>query len=85
MMTGNTHPRLANEDVVNLVVPIPDIEVQQDIAGEVVRRREKARSLRDDAQFLWENAKRKFEEELFGAGSNVERVQKTANTKGGRK
>jgi len=27
MMTGNTHPRLANDDVVNLVIPIPSSEI----------------------------------------------------------
>ncbi|MBI3538016.1 MAG: restriction endonuclease subunit S [Chloroflexi bacterium] len=42
MMTGNTHPRLTNEDVVNLVVPIPDLRVQQAIATEVKRRRERS-------------------------------------------
>ena len=26
MMTGNTHPRLANEDVVGLLIPIPDLQ-----------------------------------------------------------
>ena len=39
MMTGNTHPRLTNEDVANLTLPIPSMDVQREIAAETVRRR----------------------------------------------
>ncbi len=66
MMTGNTHPRLANDDVVNLVVPIPDSTTQKKIADEVLRRRDVARRLREDADKLWADAKWRFEEELLG-------------------
>ena len=66
MMTGNTHPRLANDDVINLVVPVPDGTVQEKIAAEVVRRRERARQLREDARTLWAIARRHFEDELLG-------------------
>ena len=51
MMTGNTHPRLANEDVVNLVVPVPEPKVQEKIAAEVARRRDEARR-RNEARTL---------------------------------
>lgn len=66
MMTGNTHPRLSNEDVVNLVVPVPTPQLQEKIAEEVIRRRAEARRLRAEAAELWEAAKRRFEEELLG-------------------
>lgn len=66
MMTGNTHPRLSNDDVVNLVVPIPDHKVQAKIAAEVARRREKARQLRTGAAAVWEQAKADFEAALLG-------------------
>lgn len=66
MMTGNTHPRLATDDVVNLVVPIPDMTVQMAIAAEVQRRRELARRLRAEAEAGWSEAKRWFEEQLLG-------------------
>ena len=39
MMTGNTHPRLTNDDVANLTVPIPPPGVQQPIATEIQYRR----------------------------------------------
>lgn len=66
MMTGNTHPRLANDDVVNLVIPVPDPAIQKKIAAEVSRRRDAARRLREEAARLWDDAKRRFEEELLG-------------------
>ncbi len=66
MMTGNTHPRLTNEDVVNLVIPIPAPAVQERIAAEARRRREEARRLRAEAEAGWQAAKRWFEEQLLG-------------------
>ncbi len=66
MMTGNTHPRLANDDVTNLVIPIPNLGVQQRIAEEVQRRRDEARRLRAEAETEWQEAKRWFEEQLLG-------------------
>jgi type I restriction enzyme S subunit len=66
MMTGNTHPRLTNDDVVNLVVPVPEIAVQEQIAAEVRRRREQARRLRIEADAEWQAAKRRFEQQLLG-------------------
>ena len=80
MMTGNTHPRLANDDVVNLVVPVPDRKVQERIANEVVHRREEARRQREEARSIWDDAKRRFEEELLGP-----EPAKSLGTKGGRK
>ena len=66
MMTGNTHPRLTNEDVVSLVIPIPKITDQETIVTEARRRREEARRLRIEAESGWESAKRWFEEQLLG-------------------
>lgn len=67
MMTGNTHPRLANEDVINLVVPIPnDTAVQEGVVDEVQRRRMAARGMREAATREWEQAKAAFERELLG-------------------
>ncbi|MDQ3812922.1 MAG: restriction endonuclease subunit S [Armatimonadota bacterium] len=66
MMTGNTHPRLANEDVINLVVPIPGNDVQKEIVLEVARRRKLARVWREEAWREWEAAKADFERALLG-------------------
>ena len=66
MMTGNTHPRLANEDVTNLVVSIPKPAVQQTIVEELRRRRQDARRLRLQAEKDWAAAKAQFERRLLG-------------------
>lgn len=66
MMTGNTHPRLTNEDVVNLVVPIPPRELQKQIATEISQRQQMARHLRTQADAEWQTAKKRFEEQLLG-------------------
>jgi restriction endonuclease S subunit len=66
MMTGNTHPRLTNEDVVNLVIPVPKPAVQETVVNEVRRRRKEARRLRADAEARWQAAKQWFEEQLLG-------------------
>ena len=66
MMTGNTHPRLTNEDVVNLVIPVPTPAMQEAIATEAHRRREEARHLRAEAETGWQATKRWFEEQLLG-------------------
>ena len=66
MMTGHTHPRLTNDDVENLRVPIPGIGTQEVIVAEVVRRREEVRRLRAEAEAGWREAKEWFEGELLG-------------------
>ena len=66
MMTGNTHPRLTNEDVANLRIPIPSMAVQERIAAEVNRRRQDARRLRAEAESGWQAARQWFEGELLG-------------------
>jgi len=68
MMTGNTHPRLTNDDVINLLIPIPNIDLQEDISNEVQRRRDEARRLRSEAETGWQEAKQWFEEQLLGVG-----------------
>jgi hypothetical protein len=67
MMTGNTHPRLTNDDVANLTIPIPPLEVQSAIATEIAQRRQEARRLRGEAAEVWDEAKRGFEKQLLGA------------------
>ncbi len=66
MMTGNTHPRLANEDVVDLLIPIPDLKMQQKVVDELRNRRMEARRLCGEAAQEWELAKARFESRLLG-------------------
>lgn len=69
MMTGNTHPRLANDDVLNLIIPVPIPKIQQLVVEELSRRREEARRLRREATKEWEEAKVNFERQLLGGPS----------------
>lgn len=66
MMTGNTHPRISNDDVRNLYIPIPDISVQMQIVDDLRNRRIKARELKLEAELKWKTAKEQFEKELLG-------------------
>lgn len=66
MMTGNTHPRLANEDVPDLILPVPPLPIQREIVAEVQRRRTAARALRAAAETGWAAAKAAFEARLLG-------------------
>lgn len=65
MMTGNTHPRISNDDVKNLYIPIPSIEKQKEIVFELKARRTKARELKQTAESEWQSAKEQFEKELL--------------------
>lgn len=66
MMTGNTHPRISNDDVKNLYIPIPSLSVQRRIEEELQRRRTEARTLKQQAENEWTEAKAQFEKELLG-------------------
>ena len=65
MMTGNTHPRISNDDVKNLYIPIPDISTQALIVDELYQRRTEARTLKMEAAKAWRGAQEHFEQELM--------------------
>lgn len=66
MMTGNTHPRISNDDVKNLYIPVPELSIQRQIVEELSRRRVEARKLKQQAEADWAKAKAQFEKELLG-------------------
>lgn len=66
MMTGNTHPRISNDDIRNLYIPVPDITVQKEIVDELIKRRMEARRLKNEADQEWQEARKQFEKELLG-------------------
>lgn len=65
MMTGNTHPRLANEDVVNLLIPLADMPTQQRIVDQATACQLEAARLRAHAETLWQQARERFEQQLL--------------------
>lgn len=68
MMTGNTHPRIANEDVVNLLVPLADPATQTHIVDETLARQAESARLRTSADNVWRNARERFEQQLLQGG-----------------
>ncbi len=66
MMTGNTHPRISNDDVKNLYIPIPSLTVQRQIEEELQKRRMEAQTLKLQAEKEWAEAKAQFEKALLG-------------------
>lgn len=65
MMTGNTHPRLANEDVVNLLIPLTDMQTQQRIVDQATACQSEAARLRIHAETVWQQARQRFEQQLL--------------------
>lgn len=68
MMTGNTHPRLANDDVVNLLIPLADKATQQRIVEETLACQAEAARLRAHAETVWQQARDHFEQQLLKGG-----------------
>lgn len=68
MMTGNTHPRIANEDVVNLLVPLADPATQAHIVEETLARQAESARLRAHAGTVWREARERFEQQLLQGG-----------------
>jgi len=69
MMTGNTHPRLANEDVANLLIPLADKPTQQRIVDETSAWQAEAARLRAHAESVWKHARERFEQQLLKGDS----------------
>ena len=66
--SGGNYPAITEQELTNIIVPIPDIDVQQTIAAEINLRREEARRLRAEAEAGWQTARRWFEAQLLGTG-----------------
>ena len=65
MMTGNTHPRIANEDVINLLIPLTDEKTQQRIVEETLASQTESARLRTHAEAVWREARERFEQQLL--------------------
>ncbi len=70
MMTGNTHPRIANEDVANLLVPLTDEKTQLLIVEETLARQAESVRLCAHAETVWRQARERFEQQLLQGGTS---------------
>jgi type I restriction enzyme S subunit len=53
------------EEIAQIPVIIPSLEIQQEIIDEVVNKKEEANKLKADAENIWLNAKKWFEDQLL--------------------
>ncbi len=64
--SGGNYPAITEPELAKVLIPVPDMGVQETIAAEARRRRVEARRLRAEADADWQAAKRWFEEQLLG-------------------
>ena len=62
LMTGNTLPRLQTIDIDNLIIPYPDITIQEDIVNSVSTIKNNAKKLKEEGDVLLDEAKQKIEQ-----------------------
>lgn len=66
LMTGNTLPRLQTEDIERLLIPLPPVQIQEEISAEVKKRIAQARELENRSPALIEKARQQVEDLLLG-------------------
>ena len=66
LMTGNTLPRLQSSDVDDLVLPNPDISLQNEIVDYIRVTKDKAKQLQKEGDTLLEEAKQRIEKIIIG-------------------
>lgn len=66
LMTGNTLPRLQTTDIDNLIIPCPDMEIQEKIVSVVSKTKNNAKQLQKEGNVLLEEAKQKIEKLIIG-------------------
>ena len=66
LMTGNTLPRLQTTDIDNLIIPYPDITIQNEIVDYVSNIKNKAKQLQKEGNAMLEKAKQEIEKLIIG-------------------
>jgi restriction endonuclease S subunit len=64
--TGTTRIALDYTAIKSLLIPVPTIEIQEQILGEVARRRSEAKRLRNEAEAVVSDAKARVERMILG-------------------
>jgi type I restriction enzyme S subunit len=65
----NNQAGINSATLASLRIPLPEIDIQQQLVGESQRRREEARRLRANAEREWKVAKHRFESLLLTGGT----------------
>ena len=66
LMSGNTLPRLQFEDIQKLLIPIPTLKKQTEIANHITEVRNQTKQLREEAKKEVEQAKKEVEMMILG-------------------
>lgn len=64
--SGGSYPAITEEELKNILIPIPEESVQEKIANEMLLRQRQAKALRQEAEYDWAAAKAQFEAALLG-------------------
>lgn len=75
--------RLIREELSSVRLPVLTEAQQERVAAEIARRRNDARRLRNEADIIWEDAKRRFTEQLLGPEIGEGKLQQPGLTLGG--
>ncbi|MFN3417630.1 MAG: restriction endonuclease subunit S [Caldimonas sp.] len=63
--SGGNYPAITQDELANIVVPLPDKRIQTRIVDEAISRSEKADALEQHAETLWQQARERFEQQLL--------------------
>ena len=69
-MTGALYPAINQEQLKNILVPLPPLDVQNTIVNKIFGIKGKIKTYRQKSQNLSWIAKQEFEEAVFGGESN---------------
>lgn len=64
--SGGNYPAITKTELENIIIPVPEIFIQERIVTEIQRRRSEAQRLRSEAETGWQSAKQWFEDQLLG-------------------
>ena len=66
--TGGNYPAVTQQELANVLVPLPDKSTQQKIVEEAVRRYSEVDRLEAHANTVWREARERFEQQLLQGG-----------------
>jgi type I restriction enzyme S subunit len=67
--SGGNYPAITQDELANVLVPVPDIITQQRVVDEAIRRSEGADALEAQAESIWQQARKGFEQHLLKEGA----------------
>jgi len=66
--SGGNYPAITQEELSNVLIPLPDRATQKEIVVEVIRRNGEADRLEAHAEAIWRDARERFEQQLLQGG-----------------